>query len=320
MPKIKLGFIGTGVATNELHWPALKKLKNRYSLVAACNRRRRKAEVFAKKARIPTVCNNAEELLSLKEVDTVLISLPIALNARMVVKALKAGKHVLCEKPIAANLGEARRLVKTAAKYRKKLMVAENWYFWDLAILLRKWVAQGKIGRPRMVEVHDTSRMLPSNMYYKTTWRQKPGHIGGFLVDGGVHIANTVREMFGLPKNVRSSKTQISRLLPPVDTLVSVFELGKGVQGLWKSSFSLDKPPGPIITVLGDKGWASLNWGQAVLARSGAKPKVFKGKENNYYSEFVHFHDVVARGKTLAFKPRQALADLEFMDRLLKGR
>jgi predicted dehydrogenase len=217
-------------------------------------------------------------------------------------------------------VGEARKLVKAAARYNKKFMVAENWYFWDVARQLQRWIAQGKIGRPRLVEVNQTMRVKKDNMYYQTRWRQKPGHIGGFIVDGGVHIANVVREMFGLPKGVRSLVFQISPHLPPADTLLSVFELEKNMRGIWKYSFALPDSEGPIITVQGDQGTATLSWSQATLKRQGAKPLVFKGKENNYLSEFIHFYDVAVKRKPLAFKPRQALQDLEFMAALLKGR
>ena len=104
------------------------------------------------------------------------------------------------------------------------------------------------------------------------------------------------------------------------DETILVFDLGGGVQGIWKNSYSLHGTGVPIISVQGDKGNVSLDWGEVVLNRVGAKPKKFKGKENNYLTEFKHFHDVVIKGKPLAFKPRQALADLEFMQRLLKGR
>jgi hypothetical protein len=75
--------------------------------------------------------------------------------------------------------------------------------------------------------------------------------------------------------------SQISPHLPPADTLLSIFELGKGMRGIWKYSFSLPDSEGPIITVQGDKGTATLNWSQATLKRLGGQAQIFKGKENN---------------------------------------
>ena len=321
MRKLGLAVIGTGIASDELHGNAYRKLKDRYNLVACCNRRMNKARVFAKKYKVNKVVANVDELLKLKEIEAVSIALPIELSARTALKCLKAGKHVICEKPIAATVGEGRRLVKAASKLKPTLMIGENWFFWDLAEQVRKWVAAGKVGKVRVLEVNQNIWVDTRNQYYQTKWRQKPKHLGGFLVDGGVHLANPVREMFGMPKEVKTHLTKFNKLLPPADTMLSVFKLKKDILGLWKYSFSLKDTGGiPLIRVQGDKGNAELWWHQSRLARPGAKDVIAKGKENNYVSEFKHFYDVVVKGKPLAFKAKAAQADLEFMASLLKGR
>ena len=109
MRKFKLGIIGTGLATNILYWPQLKLLKHKIEITALANRRKSKALAFAKKAGVKTVCESGEELLKRSDVEAVLISLPIELNAAWVIKALKAGKHVLCEKPLALNSRQGRQ-------------------------------------------------------------------------------------------------------------------------------------------------------------------------------------------------------------------
>src|SRR5215216_433625 len=111
MRKLRLGIIGTGIATNDLYFPHFAKLGSRIEFVAVANRRRAKAVAFAKRAGIGRVHATGEALLADPEVEAVLLSLPIHLNARWVMKALRAGKHVLCEKPIAATPEEGRRLV-----------------------------------------------------------------------------------------------------------------------------------------------------------------------------------------------------------------
>ena len=320
MKKLGLGLIGTGVATRELHAPALKALKNKFRLVAAVNRTRSKAEIAAKAMGIEKVVDTVDELLALKEVDAVLISVPIEQTAALTLKALKAGKHVLAEKPIAANPAQAKRLIASASKIRKTLMIAENWYFWDIVVQMRKWVQQGAVGKVRLVEVSQNIHLDTKNMYYQTKWRQKPKFAGGFIVDGGVHIANALRELFGQPKKVKSLISQINPLLPPADTMLSIFEFPKQVQGLWKYSYALHDTQIPIMTIQGDKGNIALSWGKVELRRVGAKPKIFKEKSNSYKAELEAFYRSVALGKPLAFKPQQALGDLELMTRLLKGR
>src|SRR5688572_26646067 len=114
MAKLRLGMIGTGVAAQRLYLPAFQRLGRKLELVACTNRTRKKAEAYATLAGIPKVVDSAAELLGLPEVDAVLISLPIDAQPEMVLAALKAGKPVLSEKPIAPSLAAGRKLVKAA--------------------------------------------------------------------------------------------------------------------------------------------------------------------------------------------------------------
>src|SRR5688572_8070839 len=99
---LRIGLLGTGIAPNRLYLSAFRKLAREGVLeVAACaNRRRAKAEAYAKLAGIPKVVDDAAELFALPELDAVVISLPIELQPRYVLEALRAGKAVLSEKPI----------------------------------------------------------------------------------------------------------------------------------------------------------------------------------------------------------------------------
>src|SRR5687768_16443482 len=99
MRRLRLGIIGTGIAANDLYFPWLEKLRSRIEIVAVANRRRSKAVLFAKRARVERVHESGEALLRDPGVEAVLLSLPIHLNARWVMKALRAGKHVISEKP-----------------------------------------------------------------------------------------------------------------------------------------------------------------------------------------------------------------------------
>ena len=319
MRKLKLGIIGTGIATTDLYWPQLKQLKAKIEIVAVANRRISKAKAFAKLAGVKHVAEGGDALLARPDVEAVMISLPINLNAQWVIKALKAGKHVICEKPIASNPAEGARLIKAAAKYKKLWMVGENYYFVPSTIQARNWIKAGKIGRLHLIEAAQLNRLVTSNKYYKTTWRQKPKYIGGFVVDAGVHISNIAREVAGMPVAVKNMTARYNPALVPIDTAVAALKFKSGALGIWRSCFSAVSPSRmPLLKVFGSKGTVEIYDGHAVLYPLKGKPVTVNSKHDGFYHQFDHFADAVVKGTKLRFKPQQALQDLEFMQMVVK--
>src|SRR5215210_2045514 len=131
---LRLGIIGTGLAVEKLHWPALRRLSDRFRVVAFSNRTRPNAEKFASYSGVSIDHYVAEyhDLLKRQDVDAVLISLPIPLNFPVTRAALEAGKHVICEKPAGADEVEGRAFVELATRHPDRcIMIAENWFYRD---------------------------------------------------------------------------------------------------------------------------------------------------------------------------------------------
>src|SRR5215216_2786121 len=110
VPPVRLGIIGTGIAVEKLHWPALRQMPDHFDIVAFANHTRPKAEAFAQLAGLSMDNYHTDyaELLARDDVDAVLICLPIPLLYPSTRAALEAGKHVLCEKPVGGNLDQGR--------------------------------------------------------------------------------------------------------------------------------------------------------------------------------------------------------------------
>ncbi|MDP9368713.1 MAG: Gfo/Idh/MocA family oxidoreductase [Chloroflexota bacterium] len=126
---IRLGIIGTGLAVEKLHWPALKRMPDRFRVAAFCDLERANAEHFAgySGAAMEEYTADYHELLRREDVEAVLISLPIPLNEPVTRAALEAGKDVICEKPSGANEAEGRALVDLAAAHPERtVLIAEN--------------------------------------------------------------------------------------------------------------------------------------------------------------------------------------------------
>ena len=319
MRKLRLGIIGTGIAANDLYFPHFAQLRARIDFVACANRRRSKAVAFAKRAGIPRVHATGEALLGDPEVEAVLLSLPIALNAEWVLKALRAGKHVLCEKPLAASVDEGRRLVREAKKFDRVFLVGENYFFTPHIEKARAWVKEGALGEVRLVEASRLSLTTPDNKYAKTPWRKRPKHLGGFVGDAGVHVANILRETFGVPRKLRNLTALQDPKLPPIDTAAAVFSLENGALGVFTSCFSARTTKEvPMLRVHGTRANLEVYYDHSVLLVHDRKPVVYESHENGFYHEFMHFAAAATGREKLRFTPQAALADLELMARICR--
>ena len=321
---LRIGLLGTGVAAHDLYLPAFKKLEadGTFEIVACANRRRAKAEKYAKLAGIPLVVDGAEELFALPEVEAVVISLPIELQPEYVLAALKAGKAVLSEKPIAPTVAAGKKLLSASKRFDAPWLVGENFAFMAHVQKAESWVKSGKLGRIRLVQATQLTWVDTKNRYFQTAWRQQPKHIGGFVVDGGVHVAEVIRRCFGLPVSVKGFTAQFQKNLPPLDTAVAALEFADGTLGTWTSCFTA-RSEEPMLRIYGEKANIELGWGGASLIEfgkndAGGKKTVVKNEPDSFEAEFRHFADVVKRGKKLLFTPEEALSDLVFLDAIVK--
>jgi predicted dehydrogenase len=316
---LKLGLVGTGFAADLLYLPAWQRLGDRIELVACTNRTRAKAVKFAKEAGIPTVVDTAEELFALPQVDAVMISTPIDVLPRYVLAALDAGKAVLSEKPIAATPAVARKLIKAAAKYDRPWMVGENVAFMSHAHKLKQWIETGRLGEIRFVEVRQLEWMGTKIPFFNTGWRATPSYPGGFITDGGVHIANLVRRCMGDPVTLKSIVGSFNPALPPLDTAVAAMEFASGALGTWTSCFTAHGD-WPWLRVFGSKANAEWRWNDVTLSTPAGKVTRFENREEGFTAQFRHFADVVTKGVPQRLLPEENLGDLRLIERILQSR
>lgn len=134
------------------------------------------------------------------KVDLVDICLPPALHEKVAVAALRAGKHVLCEKPIALEPGAAGRMVDASKKSRKLLMIAQVLPFFGEYAQARAIVLSGKQGR--LLGGH-FRRIISDPLWIKDFY--DPKQVGGPVVDLHIHDAHFIRLLCGMPRAVFSS-------------------------------------------------------------------------------------------------------------------
>jgi predicted dehydrogenase len=142
---------------------------------------------------------NFEELLRDPQVDLVDIALPTALHADVAIKALEAGKHVLCEKPMALKLADCERMVDAARKADRLFMVGHVLPFFTEYDWALKTIRSGEYGRVRGGAFR---RIISDPKWVRNFW--SPDVIGGPMLDLHIHDAHFIRLVFGMPREIVS--------------------------------------------------------------------------------------------------------------------
>lgn len=192
---VRLAIIGTGGMANS-HAKKYKDVPG-CVLVACVDVSAERVAAFAATHGIPKTFASLDALLAWNEFDAVSIVTPDAFHAAQSIACLKAGKHVLCEKPLALNHADAMKMVAAAKKAGVINMVNLSYRDWPAIQAVAKVIAAGKIGEVRHVEASYLQSWLPSKVWgdWRTTpawlWRLSSKHGSrGVLGDVGVHIVD----------------------------------------------------------------------------------------------------------------------------------
>lgn len=147
------------------------------------------------------VVSSPEEACALRSVELVVIATPNDTHVRIATMALRAGKHVVVEKPLAPTLEDARELVSLAESLDRTLAVFQNRRWDGDFIALSDLLARGALGDVTHFESHfDRYRPL-----VRDRWRERPGVGSGLWYDLGPHLVDQALQLFGLPERLLAS-------------------------------------------------------------------------------------------------------------------
>jgi predicted dehydrogenase len=259
-PFRKLGFavVGLGAIAQGSVLPAFRHA-SRAKLVALVSRDKRKAGKLARKFKA-TAFFGAEDFaacLSHPEVDAVYLATPQSEHLAATIAAARAGKHVLCEKPLALNSAQSAEMVKVCAECGVQLMTAYRKYYEPSALFLKKLIQSGKLGKLDMIhtafsELHVPGRSLPWLLDASVSG-------GGPLMDLGIYCVNTCRWLANedpVQVAAHSWRKDTARFRDVEEGLSFRFQFASGlvVQG----STTYSSVMSSFVFVQGTKGWVCL--------------------------------------------------------------
>lgn len=200
--KLKIGIIGSGGIAQGCHLPGYQSIPDLCEVVALCDVNSEVAREAAKKFDVPKTYTDFHELLADKEIDAVSVTTPNKYHVEPSVCALQAGKHVLCEKPLAMNADEAKKICRAAKASGKILQVALQSRFGGPARFMKKFIDEGHMGDIYFARAQALRRRgVPGWGVFID--KEKQG--GGPLIDIGVHILDFTLFFMGYPKPVAAS-------------------------------------------------------------------------------------------------------------------
>ncbi len=157
-------------------------------IVAVAARDRGRAEQFARRNRVEKVHASYADLIADPDIDAIYNPLPNSHHCEWTIRALEAGKHVLCEKPLASNAQEARQMAEAADRTGRILMEAFHWRYHPIAERARSVIREGRIGTVEHIEVAFCVPLWsPGNIRYRLDLA------GGAAMDLGAYTVNMLR-------------------------------------------------------------------------------------------------------------------------------
>lgn len=329
--KVRWGIIGCGQIAHDKALPGILAAENA-ALVALADpdpARLERAHAAAPEAR---TFGRIEDLLADSAAQAVYVATPNNLHAPTAIAAARAGKHVLCEKPMAMDAAEGRAMVDAARDAGVQLMVAYMTLFNPAFEAAQRVVASGMLGELVFVRGRHSYTISPSRISSAAAWRLDPAQGGGPLMDVAVYPTMSLRYLTN--QRIKSlSATGATRRLrgrTDYDSVVYTFLLEDGTPGVIEGCFTHGSS---LVELEGTEGRLELrdHITQAVSGRLDVSLRlpdqrrvgqrathevVPEGLPHffNYLREIEHFSRCVLTGEEPVSSGRRAVAELEVAD------
>jgi predicted dehydrogenase len=252
---INWGIIGCGNVTEVKSGPAFNKV-NDSRLIAVMRRDAVLAEDYARRHNVPKFYSNASDLINDKDVNAIYIATPPGSHAEYAIEAIKAGKPVYIEKPMAASYSECLKINETADKYRVPVFVAYYRRALPGFLFVKNLIDTGAIGNVRVILIQLFKYLSEEEKNGNPPWRVDPAIAGaGHFFDLASHQLDYLDYVFGPVQTVKSIAINQAGLYKAEDYVSAEFTFKNNIAatGVW--CFSV--PPESsrdTIEIIGDKG------------------------------------------------------------------
>jgi len=254
MDRVRIGLIGAGIMGTYGHLPGYMEIPTMAQVVAVCDKNPKAVENIVEKSGASGY-SHYQDLLDDSSVDAVDICLPHNLHGPVVLAALKAGKHVIVEKPFTLDLGQADQAISESRSRGLKLMVAENMRFIKAYDVAKRLVDSGNIGDLCYVRGYTGGPNEDSSDL--SNWRIRAAEAGGgTIMDDGIHCFYLFRWFVGDVKSIYAVTTKFgkSTVSEVEDNAVGTLKFANGGLGIFGFSTTTTSPWTEELQLFGTKG------------------------------------------------------------------
>jgi len=252
MTKVRWGLIGCGDIAKKRVAPALRD-SARSELVAVSRAKADLAEAFARQFGAGKWYADWHDMLRDSEIDAIYIATPVHLHAAQTVAAAEAGKHVLCEKPMALNVHECDGMLAASEANNVKLGIAYYRHFYPLVRRLKELVEVGEIGTAVVVQINAFEWFNPQPDHSRAWLIKKELAGGGPMFDFGCHRIEVLLNVFGDIDEVKALTTNDLFDREVEDTATALFHFERGASGVLTVSHAAHEPQ-DTLDVFGSHG------------------------------------------------------------------
>jgi xylose dehydrogenase (NAD/NADP) len=323
---IQWGILGNATIARKCVLPAIRKSRNGHTGVLG-SRRPEQASRLMEALGIGRVVDQYQAVLDDPSVDAVYIPLPNHLHCPWTIRALNAGKHVLCEKPLACTAREAREMAAAARSNGRVLMEALMYRFHPRSQQIKTRVDRGDIGRPALIQAAFTFPLDETVLARGDNVRLQPETGGGALLDVGCYAVSTARWLMG--REPVAVQGVAARHENGVDLLFAgVLDFGGQALATFEAGFiaalqqtyrvvgrrgAIELPHNAYIPYEADAGYAlrGLNEEQGL--------HIHVGRADEYQLMVEYFADVVLNGAPAIIPPEESIENMRVLDALAEA-
>ena len=260
-----------------------------------------------------TVHEDAQEIISDKDINAVIISSPTPTHFNLIKKCLKNNKHVFCEKPISFSKNEINEIIDLMVIQKSFVQVGLNRRFDEEFILLKEKIKEGLIGKTQIIHITNHDSTIPKFKFLKSS--------GGMLFDLCIHDFDMLRFITG--EKIKEIYVNGAIFIEPrlkdindIDNAIITLELTNGVLCTIDSSRQTHFGYDQRIEVFGSKGMISIENKPTQLFLLSNESKTVKSKikesfveryESSYINELEHFYKCIVGGKSPIVGPENIL-------------
>ena len=266
--EVRWGLVGAGDIAEKRVAPALCEAPHS-RLTAVVRRQADRVEEFARRFGAEQWFTHWPDLVRSEEVDAVYVATPVDLHATVAIAAAEAGKHVLCEKPMAMNVAECDRMIAAAEANGVLLGVAYYRHLYPVVLRIREILEAGMIGRPVVAQLNAFERFDPPPGHPRA-WLLEPGVSGGGpMFDFGCHRLEILLHLLGPAVGAVGTLSNAVFDRAVEDSGTAVVRFQSGALGMVTVSHGAEEPQ-DTLDLFGERGSIHvgvLNSGAMTLRR-----------------------------------------------------